>query len=154
VTTVNTTRNLDFIRARGPRFAVIGTVRRNEHQGIYADNAETAETLRQRYEAAGYYQVQVYPPLGSVDLGALGRARADAKATFDEATALLRAGVVRAVEEGRAETEIAATAGVDRMTVRAWAGKGPTRADVEERAETAIADPSSLVVRKRPRRKP
>jgi hypothetical protein len=116
---------IDFTRARGPRWAVVGTIRQGENVGEYADTAERAEAIQARYQETGYYQVQVYPPEGSVDLGELGRARADAKRAADEATAILRAGVLRALEEGREETEVARTAGVDRQTVRAWAGKQP-----------------------------
>lgn len=65
----------------------------------------------------------VDPPVGSIDLAKLGRERMDAKRAFEEKTAILRAGVLRALGEGRAEAEVARTAGVDRMTVRKWAGK-------------------------------
>lgn len=115
----------DFTEARGPRWAVTGTIRQGEHTGAYADTGEGAEAVRARYEQTGYYQVQVYPPQGSVDLSALGQARAAAKVAYDEATAILRAGVLRALEEDRDETEVARTAKVDRQTVRAWAGKQP-----------------------------
>lgn len=145
-------KGLEFVKARGPRWAVIGSVRRNEDIGDYEDTAELAERRADQFRDLGYYQVQVYPPVGSVDLRALGEARRKAREAYEEANAVLRAGVLRALEEGRSEVEIASTAGVDRMTVRAWAGKGPSRAQAEARVEAAIADPSSLVAR--PKRKP
>ncbi|MGK5737231.1 hypothetical protein [Micromonospora sp. URMC 103] len=113
------------ISERGPRWAVSGSVRQGEIRAEYADTAERAEQIRKDFEENwGYYQVRVHPPVGSVDLAKLGRERAEAKRVFDEKTAILRAGVLRALEEGRAEAEVARTAGVDRMTVRKWAGKG------------------------------
>jgi predicted transcriptional regulator len=45
-------------------------------------------------------------------------------ARSSEATAVLRA-----AEHGRAEAEIARSAGVDRQTVRAWLGKGKNTSD-------------------------
>lgn len=126
---------LRFAKARGPRWAVIGTVRSNEDLGDYEDSAELAERRADQYRELGYYQVQVYPPVGSVDLHALGEARRKAKEEYEEANAILRAGVLRALEEGRAEAEVARTAGVDRQTVRSWAGKGPSRVEVEERVK-------------------
>jgi DNA-directed RNA polymerase specialized sigma24 family protein len=117
-------KGLEFAKARGPRWAVIGRVRSNEDVGDYEDTAELAERRAEKYRELGYYQVQVYPAVGSVDLRTLGEARRNAKEAYDEATAILRAGVLRALEENRSEAEIARTAGVDRMTVRSWAGKG------------------------------
>jgi len=110
---------------RGPRWFISARVRAREYCGGYADTAEQAEQRRAWLDNEGYQQIQVEAPHGSVDLGALGRVRADAKRAYDEATAILRAGVLRALEERREETEIARTAGVDRQTVRAWAGKQP-----------------------------
>lgn len=108
---------------RGPRYLVSGTVRRGECVAHYAATAEQAERLHDQFVELGYYQIKVEPPEDSVDLQALGRGRRDAKRIFDEATAILRAGVLRALEAGRSEVEVAAAAGVDRMTVRSWAGK-------------------------------
>ncbi|MCW2765686.1 MAG: hypothetical protein JWO11_1645 [Nocardioides sp.] len=116
-------RALEQVEQRGPRYAVMGTIRRDEMALAYADTAEAAERTRERYEEDGYRQVRVHPPQGSIDLSALGRDRADAKRVLDEKTAILRAGVLRALEENRAEAEVARQAGVDRMTVRSWAGK-------------------------------
>jgi DNA invertase Pin-like site-specific DNA recombinase len=64
----------------------------------------------------------------------LGRARPEARRDFDEKTSILRAAVLRAVEENRAEAEIAREAGIDRMTVREWSGKRRTRTQQEERS--------------------
>jgi hypothetical protein len=58
-----------------------------------------------------------------MDLAKLGQERRDAQRALDEKTAILKAAVLRALEKGRAEAEVARTAGVDRMTVRKWAGK-------------------------------
>jgi hypothetical protein len=114
---------LRIIEARGPRWAVSGTIRPREVIAEYAATATTAEAIKDRYEANGYHQIQVYPPQPGVDLAALGRVREEKQRELAEATAILRAGVLRALEDGRAEAEVARTAGVDRMTVRTWAGK-------------------------------
>lgn len=113
------------VAERGPRWAVYGQIRPGEAIVQYADTAEAAEQLRDEFEAGGrgYHQVKVHPPVGSIDLAELGRERADAKRLYDEKNAIVRAGVLRALEDGRAEAEVARTAGVDRMTVRKWAGK-------------------------------
>lgn len=114
------------IDQRGPRWAVWGRIRKGESRTQYADTAEQAEQVRQSFENPadwGYRDVKVYPPTGSVDLTALGRARAEAQRAFNDATEILRAGVLRALEDGRAEAEVARSAGIDRMTVRKWAGK-------------------------------
>ncbi len=65
----------------------------------------------------------MHAPAGSVDLAELGRVRSEARRALDEKTTILRAAVLRALEDGRAEAEVAREAGVDRMTVREWAGK-------------------------------
>lgn len=111
------------INERGPRYAISGTLRPQEVRVDYADTADKAELIRAEFQDEHYYQVMVYAPDGSVDLATLGGARIRAKLACDEATAVLRAGVLRAVEEGRSEVEIARTAQVDRMTVRSWIGK-------------------------------
>lgn len=112
------------IEDRGPRYAVVGTIRQGEFCIDYTDTAERAEALADDYrDGRGYRQVVVHPPAGSIDLVDLGHARARAKSAYDGATAVLRAAVLRAYEEGRAETEIARRAGVDRATVRKWIGK-------------------------------
>lgn len=119
----STSKALEMVAERGPRYCVTATIRPNEHSVDYAATAEVAEKLHESYEGSGCYQIRVYPPIGSVDLAKFGRERADAKRAFDEKTAILRAAVLRALEEGRTEAEVARTAGIDRMTVRAWAGK-------------------------------
>lgn len=116
-------RMLDAAAKRGPRYFVYGTIRPGEMEGHYCDTGEQAERLRQEWEHAGRYTVHVNPPVGSVDLKPLADARRKAIAELDEATSVLRAAVLRALEDGRAEAEVARAAGVDRMTVRAWSGK-------------------------------
>jgi hypothetical protein len=114
----------DFRRRRGPRYAVTWSVNTDMHEGTYTDTAELAEKVRAIALFEGHcYNVHVSAPEGSVDLAALGDARLKAKRAFDEATAFLRAGVLRALEDGRSESEVARSARVDRMTVRTWAGK-------------------------------
>jgi len=113
----------DMVANRGPRWAVFACIRQGEATAEYADTADAAERLRERFQDARYYQVSVYPPQGGVDLAALGRDRAAAERNLRDKTAVLRAGVLRALEDGRAEAEVARTADVDRMTVRKWAGK-------------------------------
>jgi hypothetical protein len=119
---------------RGPRFAVFGTVHRGQHYVEYALTGDDAESIRARYENGGYTGIKVHAPIGSGDLAELGRARAEARRDFDEKTSILRAAVLRAVEENRAEAEIAREAGIDRMTVREWSGKRRTRTQQEERS--------------------
>lgn len=114
---------LQMVNNRGPRFAVIGSIRQGEAYATYAPTGEAAEKIADNFRERCYYQVRVHPPQGSVDLAALGRDRSDAVQRLSEATEILKAAVHRAVEEGRAEAEIARTAGIDRMTVRSWLGK-------------------------------
>jgi hypothetical protein len=119
----STSEAMDAVAARGPRYAVLGAIRPGEVMLAFAVTAELAERERERQEEAGYRQVHVYPPVGAPDLAPLRRAREDARRALDDATSILRAGVVRALEGGRAEAEVARSAGVDRMTIRRWAGK-------------------------------
>jgi DNA-directed RNA polymerase specialized sigma24 family protein len=115
-----------MIAQRGPRWAVQIGLRGGKRNVHFADTAERAEEIYSRHIEEGGYLLtytQVYPPAGSVGLAALGLARRDAKGAYEEATSVLRAAVLRAVEEGRSEAEIAREAGVDRMTVRTWCGK-------------------------------
>lgn len=116
----------DMLEVRGPRWLVYGTIRRDEFSARYADTAQQAERIREELAATRHRSIKVHPPVGSIDLAALGRDRQEARRVAEEKTALLRAGVLQALEEGRDETEVAQTAGVDRQTVRAWAGKQPS----------------------------
>ena len=59
----------------------------------------------------------------AADLAVLARDRDDAVAALDERTAILRAAVVRALEGGASEAAVARVAGLNRLTVRRWAGK-------------------------------
>lgn len=108
---------------RGPRYLVSAQVRGGEWCAGYAADADAAEATRGWLDAESYRNAKVTAPEGSVDLEALGHTRRQAKEALDEATAVLRAGVLRAVEAGRAEAEVSRAAGVDRMTVRSWLGK-------------------------------
>lgn len=56
-------------------------------------------------------------------LVALAQRRADARANLAEATSQLRDAVLRELAAGHPEAAVARDAGVDRMTVRRWAGK-------------------------------
>jgi hypothetical protein len=117
------------VAARGPRFAVVGTIRPGEDTCRYADTAESAERIRQEFEDNwGYHQVVVYPPEEYTDavgeLSKLGEARWKAKQQFEEATKKVRALAVRLMDEGAlSEVDAAQRAQVDRMTVRSWRGK-------------------------------
>lgn len=111
------------VQDRGPRYAVIAFMRPREGRVDYADTGERAERIYDQRISDGHHQVHIYPPDGSIDLGELGRARVTAIAAEREATGILRAAVLRALEAGRTEAEVARAAGVDRMTVRKWAGK-------------------------------
>lgn len=113
-----------FVNDRGPRYAVVGSVRKGEYVGYYSDTATGADIFEENLRAnGGYYQIKVTPPNGSIDLAELGRDRQAAKRAYDEATAVLRAGVLRALEAGRSEREIAQQAVVSRDTIRDWQGK-------------------------------
>jgi len=112
--------------ARGPRFAIWVELGRDSAQVIYADTATQAEKIRERELAEWSHneqRVQLHPPAGSVSLTEAARERETAKAAFNEKTAILKAAALQALEEGRAEAEVAREARVDRMTIRSWAGK-------------------------------
>lgn len=116
------------VKDRGPRFAVMGTIRQGEAEAAYADTAERAEEIKERFEADGRYSVRIYPPQEFDDtvqvLSGLQRERENAKAALDDATSKLRAAIVRLVQQGAlSESEAARRAGVDRMTIRNWLGK-------------------------------
>lgn len=110
-------------RERGPRWLVYGTIRQGEFIASYADSADSAEWMHEKLESDGHRQVRTVPPAGGVDLAELGRKRNADKRAYDESNATLKAGVLRALAANRSESEVARTAGVDRMTVRAWSGK-------------------------------
>lgn len=111
------------VASRGPQYAVIGNVRPGEARVQLTADADAAERTRDSWIGSGYYQVRVFPPLSAEDLTVLAAERDRAAEVGREATARLKAGVLRALEEGRSEAEVARTAGIDRMTLRAWAGK-------------------------------
>jgi hypothetical protein len=112
------------IKARGSRWAVCGTIRPGECCVDYADDGDGAERLRDRYTDNRYYMITVYPPQGSADLEELRKERIEAQAVLDDVTGRLRAACVQAVADGRSESEVARSAGVDRSkTLRVWLGK-------------------------------
>jgi hypothetical protein len=114
----------EMIEQRGPRWVVRGNTRPGEYRASYAVTAEAAESLRERFEGDGLYQVAVTPPEGSWNLGRLGRERDDAREALRDATEKLKAAAIAAVNgEGRAEAEVARQSGIDRMTLRDWLGK-------------------------------
>ncbi len=57
------------------------------------------------------------------DLERAGARLRRARVALDKATEEAREAGVRALAEGRAEAAVARALGVDRMTVRKWAGK-------------------------------
>ena len=112
--------------ARGPRWAIWIELARDSAQVVYADTAPQAEKIRAHHLADWSYneqRVQLHPPAGSVTLAEAASERETAKAAFNEKTAILKALALQALEEGRAEAEVAREARVDRMTIRSWAGK-------------------------------
>lgn len=115
-------------RDRGPRHLVYGTIRRDEFEAAYATSAAQAEELEARMRAAGRRNVRVLAP-GTADddhaevlrsAAMMWRVARDAEIDLRQQ---LTAAVVTAVGQGMAESEAARRAGVDRMTVRKWAGK-------------------------------
>ena len=116
------------VSERGARYCITGTIRQGECAYMYADTAERAEQVRDDYmENWRYYNVRIHPPVVNMDvadeLAKLGREREKARDAEREATAKLRAMVLRASERNFAEADIARRANVDRMTVRKWLGK-------------------------------
>lgn len=120
---IDTAHMSELVAARGPRWAVSATIRPGEHRIDYCLTRDSADATAERLRAEKHYQVKVHPPAGEVDLAKLGRDRADASVVLAERTSILRAAVLRALEAGDSEVSVARTAGVDRMTVREWAGK-------------------------------
>lgn len=116
------------INDRGGRYCITGTIRPNEYAYLYTDTSEQAEKTREDFEENWHYrQVRIHPPTVDMDvateLAKLGAQRRDLRAAEREATAKLRAMVLRAAARGFAEADIARRADVDRMTVRKWVGK-------------------------------
>lgn len=116
------------IEDRGGRYCVTATIRPNEYAYSYADTGEQAEKIRDDYQDNWHYrQIRIHPPTVDMDvaqeLAALGTERSRLRAAEREATAKLRAMVLRAAARGLAEADIARRAEVDRMTVRKWLGK-------------------------------
>ena len=124
--TTDLTASMEMIKKRGPRYAISynGGPGRAYHVD-YRDTAEQAEAQFERiWNEGGWRNVRLHKPVGLTDLRQYAEDRSKAKAVFDEATSVLRAAVIRAVNiEGRAEAEVAREAHVDRMTIRAWLGK-------------------------------
>ncbi|MFF8100205.1 hypothetical protein ACF07S_10575 [Streptomyces sp. NPDC016640] len=112
--------------ARGPRYAIWVELGKDEAQVIYADTATQAEKIRERRlaEYSGNEQrVQLHPPAASISLTDAAGEREKVKVELAEKTAALKAVALQALEDGRAEAEVAREARVDRMTIRSWAGK-------------------------------
>jgi hypothetical protein len=125
--------NISFSRVRemkeqrGPRHLVSGRVEGGVYRARYAATASEAERIADEYENEGLKAIEVYAP-GDVDsliriAEDLGAERRDIKAQEREVTDKLRAACLRLLEQGAAETAVAAAAQVDRMTVRSWQGK-------------------------------
>lgn len=120
---------LAFKNARGPRYAITGTIRSDEFYGSYAATSEQAEAEGERMCSLGYYSVQIKQPETAVDLFALAKKRAAAREAERVATSILRAGVLRRAEQMQEEggevneSALAREASVDRMTIRQWLGK-------------------------------
>jgi hypothetical protein len=111
---------------RGWLYLVIGTLRPGEFRVWKAFTGAEADTFAQEMVAGGLWGIQVVAPVGAPgldDVRKLGRERTEARRRAGEATMQLRAAVLAALAGGHTETEVAAAAGVDRMTVRSWAGK-------------------------------
>lgn len=121
--------SLAFQDARGPRYSIVGTIRKGEFYGSYAGTSEAAEAEANRMTELGYYQVKIVAPAGAVNLRELAFERTIAREAEREATAKLRAGVLRRAEQMQEEggqvneSALAREASVDRMTVRQWLGK-------------------------------
>jgi DNA-directed RNA polymerase specialized sigma24 family protein len=111
---------------RGGRYCITGTIRPGEFDYRYADTSDEAERISDKFADDRRYQVRIHPPTVDMDvateLAKLGAQRKDLRAAEREATAKLRAMVLRAASRGFAEADIARRADVDRMTVRKWLG--------------------------------
>lgn len=112
-----------LVAARGPRWAVTAKASPNRHVIRYCETAETAEEKRREFLASNYYMITVRTPVVSADFAALRAEREEAQAALADVMDRIRAGVATALAAGRSEVEVARCFGVDRMTVRKWAGK-------------------------------
>lgn len=112
---------------RGPRHLVSGRVDGGVYRAQYAATASEAEQIADEYENDGLKGINVYAPAdvsALIDIAEdLGSERQALKAQEREVTDKLRAACLRLLEQGAAETAVAAAAQVDRMTVRSWQGK-------------------------------
>jgi hypothetical protein len=113
----------DQIAQRGPRFAVVGTIRKDEVRLVLAPSAELAEKAAQSMREDNLRNVRLHLPQSDVDYARIGRELTEARARVTELLALARAAALRAVEAGLSEVETGHQLGVDRMTVRSWLGK-------------------------------
>jgi uncharacterized MAPEG superfamily protein len=89
---------------------VLGFATAADHRQTTVGHDETPERERTRLMA-------------EAELETLARRRADAGRNLTEAICQLRAAVLRELAAGQPEAAVARDAGVDRMTVRRWAGK-------------------------------
>lgn len=123
-----------MIRERGPRYLVTADIERATYAAKYEDTADAAEATFDRYAADGHKNARVHLPDVpglDIDLRKYGRDRAEALRVAEEKTSILRAAVLRAIEAGRSEAEVARSAGIDRGTVRDWLGK-PRKTEVAQ----------------------
>ena len=121
---------LDRQRAdRGPRWHVGWTIRPGEHNGHYAATAEYAEKMADRERECGCYQIRVTPPVQYTDVAGEVQRLGDELRQIRQAEAdvMGRAAALTVTANdggsGIPETTLAASLGVDRMTIRKWLGK-------------------------------
>lgn len=116
-----TARNL--VAERGPRFAVTGTIRKDEMRLHLVASAAQAELLADSMRRDHIRGVKIHLPIGEPDLGKVGRELGDARRQLAEQMLVAEAAALRAIEAGMSESEVARSLAVDRMTVRKWLGK-------------------------------
>lgn len=108
---------------RGPQWFAYGSASAGRYAYVVADTeaeiAQGADQLRGR----GFRTVQVYAPDGQTSPDAVARRLTLAREELDAATREARAMAHRLAEQNVAETVIATTLGVTRMTIRSWLGK-------------------------------
>lgn len=112
-----------LVAERGPRFAVTGTIRKDEMRLHLVASAAQAELLADSMRRDHIRGVKIHLPIGEPDLGKVGRTLSDARNALAEAMNLAEAAGLRAIEAGMSESEVARMLTVDRMTVRKWQGK-------------------------------